>query len=81
MKFYELNGFYGCGKTPTATTIFVGEKYNGAKWYCSMGSENVNLTYDDMQDGVNIEHLNDSSYFHWEQPINDLEELEKAIDA
>lgn len=77
MKLYSVEGTYGGSKTPS--TIFVAEKTNGGKHYVAEGSVNVNYTYDDIEEGVDIEELSDADMFTAGKPINSLEELEKAI--
>jgi len=80
MKTYELACTYGHLKTPTKSTVFVYENRDGSKWYAVMGSENVNLTYDEISNGVHVEALRDDDTFNWSQPINDLDELIRAVE-
>jgi len=76
MKLYEVSGTYGSGKT--LCTVFVAS--NGAdKWYVVEGSVNVNITLDEIEDGVDVEILSDYDMFTASEPINSLEELEQAI--
>ncbi len=77
MNSYELTGTYGSGKIPC--NIFVVEGNDGGKWYCVEGSKNCNLTYDDMNDGVNVEELSDEDAFTTMQQIDTLEELEDQV--
>lgn len=79
MRLYEVDGTYGSQKTPT--TVFVAEKSNGAKHYVADGSVNVNCTYDDIKNGVNIEKLSDHNMFTAGKPITSLDELEEAIES
>ena len=79
MRLYEVNGTYGSGKTPC--TVFVAEDRDGGKHYVAEDSVNVNYTYDDIEEGVNIEELQDDDMFTASRPINSLEELEEAIEA
>ena len=76
MNTYEINGTYGSGHTPC--TVLVSE-IGGLKWYCVEDSINVNATYDDLQDGVDVETVGDVDCFTWSSPITDLDELEQAI--
>lgn len=76
---YEINGTYGSQQTPC--TVFVYENRNGSKWYCAEDSVNVNCTYDDIEEGVDIELLCDDDMFTWSSPIEDLEQLEIAVDS
>lgn len=66
MELKEINCIYGSGNTPG--TLFV---YNG--WYCVEGSVNVNRTRDDLNEGVDIELVED-------KPIESLKQLERFID-
>jgi hypothetical protein len=70
----QVSGFYGSGKTKT--TVFY---YRG--WYVCKGSVNVNRTRDEVEDGVNVEELNDYDIFTWNKPINTLNQLVKAVEA
>jgi hypothetical protein len=78
MKLYEVSGTYGSGKTPC--TVFVADNLRWGKWYVCEGSQNVNLTYDPIEEGVNIEDLEDTDIFTSSKPINSLRELEQAIE-
>jgi len=75
----EVQGYYGVNR-PNPTTILVYEKRNGSSWYCVEGSKNVNLTYDEISTGTNVEELQDVDTFTWNEPINTLEELETAVE-
>lgn len=77
MNTYQVEGTYGSYKTPA--TIFVAEERNGAKWYVAEDSVNVNCTYDDIEEGVNIEELSDHNVFTSSFPIRSEEDLENAI--
>jgi hypothetical protein len=79
MAQFEIDGTYGSAQTPC--TVFVYEKRNGSKWYCVEGSCNVNLTYDDIEDGVDVEELTDVDMFTSSIEINTLNELEIAIES
>ena len=78
MKTYKVNGFYGSGNTPC--TVFVVENSNGSRWYAIGGSQNVNLTFENIEDGVNVETLSDVDYFTG-ITVYSLEDLIEAIDA
>jgi len=79
MRNYEVEGTYGRSKNPC--TVFVSENGRGAKWYVAEGSVNVNRTYDDIEDGVDIEELSDDDSFTADVAINSLDELEEAINS
>lgn len=76
-KLFEVNGTYGSGKTET--TVFVAEMSDGSKWYVCNGSQNVNNTFDEIDEGVNVETLQDEDCFTGIF-INSLDELESAIE-
>ena len=76
MRTYEVNGFYGSGRTPD--TIYVCETRYG-RWYCADDSRNVMFTYDDIEDGVWIEELSDNDSFNWSSGICSQDELEDAV--
>jgi len=75
---FEVQGTYGSGKTET--TIFVIRERTGF-WYCCEDSVNVHFTNEELNDGVDIEELNDVDFFTWKEPINSLEELTEAVEA
>ena len=77
MKLYSVNGTYGSAKTPC--TVFVAENSRGAKWYVAENSKNVNRTFDPIEEGVDIETLEDHDVFTAGKPITSEEELEEAI--
>lgn len=79
MNTYTVSGTYGSSKTPC--DVFVAEKRNGSKWYAVEGSTNVNLTYEDIQDGVDVEEVGDVDTFSAQKEINSEEELIEAIEA
>jgi hypothetical protein len=79
MNTYTVSGTYGSSKTPC--DVFVAENRNGSKWYAADGSTNVNLTYDEIQDGVDIEELSDSDCFSIKNGIDSEEALIEAIEA
>jgi hypothetical protein len=78
MRNREVEGTYGSGMTPC--TVFVYENYRGSRWYAVEGSTGVNCTYDDIEDGVDVEELSDHDFFTSSFKINSLEELEKAVE-
>lgn len=75
---YTVNGTYGSGETECE--VFVYELYNGMKWYVVEGSKNVNATYDDIEEGVNVELLSDVDCMTSMEDIESEEELESFID-
>lgn len=79
MNTYSVNGTYGSSKTPC--TVFCAENRDGSIWYAVEDSQNVNLTYDAVLDGVDVEMLSDIDAFTWPDGVSSEEELENAIDA
>ena len=79
MKTYTVNGTSGRSKTPC--DVFVAENRNGSKWYAAEGSTNVNLTYDEIEDGVDIEELSDVDCFTTKAEIDSEETLVEQIEA
>jgi len=69
----EIKGFYG---TNNACTIFV---YDG--WYCVEGSELVNRTGDQLEDGINVETLTDYDFFTASEPVESIEQLIEEINS
>ena len=78
MKSFELDGFYGSGKTNT--TIFCYPQ-RGGTWYVVNGSVNVNFTYDFVEDGVNVEELKDVDAFTATHPITGIHDLEGEFEG
>lgn len=78
-NYYMVTGTYGSGKTPCF--VFVAEdSRTGTRQYVVDGGTIVNETHDEIQDDVNVEELSDIDCFTWSEPINSLEDLEKAIE-
>ena len=79
MNSYSVTGTYGHSKTPCV--VFVAENRNGSKWYAAEGSTNVNLTYDEIKEGVDIEELSDVDCFTTKTEIDSEETLVEQIEA
>lgn len=77
-KLREVEGTYGGSKTPS--TIYIYENRDGSSWYVAEGSVNVNMTYDSIEEGVDIEMLSDADTASASKPINSLDDLEKFMD-
>lgn len=73
----EVEGTYGSEKTPC--TVYVYETLNG-RWYACDGSVNCNFTYDDIEDGVDVEELSDVDFFTASKPIESCDQLEEEAD-
>ena len=71
-NLYEVNGFYG---TMNRGTILVYETRNGKRWYCVEGSCNVNCTYDEINEGCNVERLSDIDTMSSRNSIETVNEL------
>ncbi len=68
----EYDATYGSNQTPC--TIFVEDG-----WYCVDGSVNVNHSYCDFYDGIDVETIEDDDMFTASSPIESEEELYNAI--
>lgn len=79
MKSYTVSGFYGCNKEQNKADVFVYE-INGLHWYCIDGSQNVNATYNPIEEGVDVEILEDVDTFTTLFPVESLEDLEQEVD-
>jgi hypothetical protein len=73
MKAKEISGFYGSGNTPCTVFVY-------GRWYVVEGGSVVNKTYDELNDGVNVEDLADYDCFTWSKEIESLDELIDAVD-
>ena len=51
-----VSGTYGSLMTPCDVFVF---EYDGGFWYAVSGSRNVNFTYDEPMDGVDVEEVID----------------------
>lgn len=78
MKTYTIDGYYGASKTPAK--IFVGEYWPGNAYYCVDGSCNVNKTCDELEDGINVEEVEDIDTFTTANPITSETDLRLAIE-
>lgn len=77
----EISGTYGSRQTPC--TVLVSQDRHGGAWYCVEGSQNVNYTPDAtvLHLGVDVETVPDTDTFTWSDGVNDLDELDKAINS
>ena len=71
-----VDGFYGTG---SRSEIFIYQTRRG-NWYCVKGSQNVNLTYDEIESGVNVQVLSDVDCFTASKEIKNINQLVKAVD-
>jgi hypothetical protein len=49
-------------------------------WYCQNGGTGVNLTYKEIEEGEDIELLDDMDYFSSVEPITSPEQIEKLLE-
>jgi len=78
MMAYEVLGTYGSHNTPS--TIYCRTERSGLTWYCVDDSLNVNATYEDVRDGVDVEALCDVDTATAREPITSLEMLQAFLD-
>jgi len=72
MNLYEVNGFYG---NRNRGTILVYETRSGKRWYCVEGSCNINCTYDEINEGVDVETISDIDTMSSREGIYSVNEL------
>lgn len=77
MRAFEISGTYGSGYTPC--TVFCIDT-GGGTWYCVEDSKNVNFTYEELQDGVDVETVSDDDHFYSDKPVASLAEFEQMIE-
>jgi hypothetical protein len=73
-----VSGFYG---SDTACNVFIAHCSYGLTWYAVEDSQNVNATYETLEDGVNVELLTDVDTFTWAGGIDSEETLEEAVES
>tara|TARA_R110000744_G_scaffold334569_1_gene439856 strand:- start:228 stop:467 length:240 start_codon:yes stop_codon:yes gene_type:complete len=73
-----INGTYGSGLTPCQVFI---HKQNGLTWYAVEDSMYVNATYETLEDGVDVEMVDDVDAFTWSDKINSEDELINAVES
>lgn len=78
-SYYSVNDTYGSGNT-LAEILVALDKRTGSAWYCVAGSTNLNKTYLPVDEGVNVECLDDYDTMTVSQPVEDLEDLEKELE-
>lgn len=77
MTTNTITGTYGGNNTPC--TIYTYES-GSITWYCVDGSVNVNATHETLEDGCNVELVEDCDTSTSNEPIESEEELETFID-
>jgi len=89
-NLYEVNGFYGTRNRGTILvyetystrnrgTILVYETYSGKRWYCVEGSCNINCTYDEINEGCDVERISDIDTMSSRDGINSARELHDFV--
>lgn len=78
-RLYETSGYYGSGDTPCNVLVY--QENDGLCWYAVEGSAIVNAVYSPVELGVNVEQLQDCDCFTWKEPIENLEQLEIAVES
>lgn len=80
MGTYTVKGTYGSEKTKSK--VFVYEQRNGSRWYAVDDSYLCHLTYDDIEDGVDVEALRDVDTFTMSKhTIQSEEDLINAVNS
>ena len=74
-----VSGTYGSGQTKCK--VIVATNRNDRSWYVVKGSVNVNITYDYLDDGVDVEIVSDLDCFTAGKPINTERQLIKEIES
>ncbi len=78
MTTFEVDGFYG---TRNRAIIYCAKDRRGGTWYAAEGSTNINYTFDELIDGVNIESLHDVDSLSADNPVNSTEDLVNEIQS
>ena len=73
MNTQTITGTYGSNETETE--IFVFTDVNGLNWYVCEDSVNINATYEVLEDGVNVELVEDCDCCTSQEPIMSEMEL------
>lgn len=74
----EIEATYGSAQTPC--TVFIEER-GQRTYYAVEGSYNVNCTYETLEDGVDVEIVEDVDMFTWPNGVDSHDELVEAIEA
>ena len=73
-----VSGTYGSMYTPCE--VFVATDRDGLNWYAVEDSQNVNATWESLEDSVDVETLPDVDYFYSSESIDSEETLEQHCD-
>lgn len=74
----EVSGTYGAGRTPC--TVYTYQTAKGT-WYAVAGSLNLNMTWEDLEDGVDVESLEDLDTGTASAPIESAEDLAREVES
>lgn len=77
MDIKTITGTYGSAHTES--DIFCATDRHGMTWYVCEGSVNINATFEPVEEGVNIETLQDVDIITAAKPITSESELLEAI--
>lgn len=77
MATKTIGGFYG---TCNPCSIFVYDLGDGSNAYVVEGSQNINITSQDLDYGVNVERVVDRDTIQADMPIDSEEELKSEVD-
>lgn len=73
-----VSGTYGSNCIKCDVIVYTDR--NGLNWYAVEDSKNVNATYEDIEEGVNVEELEDVDCFYINSQINSEEDIMKAME-
>ena len=76
----EYKCTYGSGKTKSKVLCYE-NSYSGKTWYVVKGGCIVNLTYESLYDGIDVERIGDIDCFTSNKPINTLGQLERVVES
>ena len=77
MSTSTITGTYGGSHTPC--DVFTYNNYSDHTWYCVQGSTNVNCTHHELEDGVDVETLEDVDTFQATKEVESEEDLEYQV--
>ncbi len=77
-KLREVDGTYGASNTPC--TVWVAEMTNGINWYAVEHGAMAFSTYDEIEDGFDVEEANDVDMFTVSLGMEDIEHFERLVE-
>jgi len=77
---HTIRGTYGSAHTP-CDVIVAQDSRRLLCWYVVAGSININATYEDLEDGVDVELVEDVDHFTVGRTIETVQDLIDAIDS